>query len=155
MLKKITIIFLLLLFSTSTAYAAEFSLTHIGSLNTEGKKYSQWWYTGLRPTLKGTAAESSTITINIDGHDFQTTANDSGLWSYAPDPPLSAEDHAIVLTNNESVYNFTLTLGSSNVQAGSGEMSSDDTLPAAGILLPTLFLIISGAGTIVASKKFK
>jgi len=136
-------------------FASGFNIKSIGGVDTDGKLYDHWWYSGLQPTFAGEAPASSTVDISIDGTTEQTTADSSGSWSYAPAVPLTAGDHQISLTNNGSDLSFTLTLGSDNVDwqtVGSGSGSSQ-SLPTVGFIFPTLFFVTAGGGMILVSKK--
>jgi hypothetical protein len=158
MVKKLLSVLLLLgcFFSLALpTLASGFNLQSIGGVDTDGKLYDHWWYSGLQPAFLGEAPASSTVDISIDGTTQQTTADDLGNWSYTPSAPLSAGDHQVSLTNNESSLSFTLTLGTDNVDwqkvgSGSGEGQS---LPTVGFIFPTLFFLTAGGGMILVSKK--
>jgi len=92
-------------------FSASLSMTKIGALNTDGKTYPEWWYTGTNPTLVGTAGESSEVSLKLGDDTFTTTADGSGNWSYAT--ALASGDHAIVLSQGSETYAFTLHLGQS------------------------------------------
>lgn len=134
--------------------ASGFSLNSIGNLNTSGTMSSHWWYTGLNPSLNGAALANSQVDIVIDGTSYQTTANESGQWSFTADSELGAGDHTVSLTNSGSVIDFTLTLGSENVNwdnIASG--SSGETLPSAGGIIPTILLTSMGGGLAIIGKR--
>jgi len=73
---------LLLTLSIFSVLAADLSLTNIGALDTTGKTYSEWWYTGTLPILKGTAENSSSVGITINDEEFSTSTDASGAWSF-------------------------------------------------------------------------
>jgi hypothetical protein len=153
-IKKLPFLFFIFFFFFfNPVFAAGFSLKSIGSLNTEGKVYPQWWYTGLQPTFTGEAPANSTINIAIDNNSYQASANGSGEWSFTPPAVLTAGDHTVALTNNESSLNFTLTLGSEGVNWDRVASGAGETLPTAGITLPTVILLSSGLGLIFLGKK--
>lgn len=134
--------------------ASGFSLNSIGNLNTSGTMSSHWWYTGLNPSLNGAALANSQVDIVIDGTSYQTTADESGQWSFTADSELGAGDHTVSLTNSGSVIDFTLTLGSENVNwdnIASG--SSGETLPSAGGIIPTILLTGMGGGLAIVGKR--
>ncbi|MGI5841032.1 MAG: Ig-like domain-containing protein [Patescibacteria group bacterium] len=134
--------------------ASGFSLNSIGNLNTSGTMSSHWWYTGLNPSLNGAALANSQVDIVIDGTSYQTTADESGQWSFTADSELGAGDHTVSLTNSGSVIDFTLTLGSENVNwdnIASG--SSGETLPSAGGIIPTILLTSMGGGLAIVGKR--
>ncbi len=138
------IAFLIFFLIPGSLYASGFNLKSIGGVNVDGKLYSQWYHTSLQPSMSGEAAAGSTVTINIDGTDYTTTAGDSSTWSWTPPEALSAGDHSVTLTNNESSISFTLTLGESDVnwdEVGSG---GGEDMPTVGIAFPTIALLISG-----------
>ncbi len=137
----------------SAALASGFNLTHIGNLSTGGRQISHWWYTGVNPTFKGEALASSQIDIVINDQTYQATADESGQWSFTSPAELSAGDHTISMSNSGATINFTLTLGSDNVDWQSIEAGgSDESLPAAGVMLPTLLLTGLGGGLLFAGK---
>ncbi len=155
MRKKLTAIFilslaLLFLANPHPVLASAFNLKSIGSLNTDGKLYPQWWYSNLQPTLAGEAIASNTIDIVIDTEAYQTTADASGNWSFTPPTALTAGDHSITLTSDGSSINFTLTLGTDNVEWDSVGTGSA-TLPTVGFVWPTFFLLLTGLPLILFS----
>ncbi len=144
--KTLTLLALFFLLSAPQAFASGFNLKSIGGVNTDGKLYSQWYHTSLQPTFTGEAPADSTVTINIDGTDYTTTADSSGSWSWTPSSALSGGDHSVTLTNNESTISFTLTLGNENINwdsVGSGT-ATDSSLPTVGVTFPTIMLLTSG-----------
>ncbi len=148
--KTLTIIsvFVLTFFlSLNIALAAGLTLTGIGTVDTTGKSYPQWWYTSLRPTLKGMAAPSAQITITAGALSGTVTADASGNWSWVPTQDLTAGDNAIKITSGTDTLSFTLTTGSdvpANTASGSAKVSTISALPATGATFPTIFLGILG-----------
>jgi len=145
-LKTLTLFALLSLFLAPNVSASGFNLKSIDGVNTDGKLYSQWYHTSLQPSFAGEAPADSTVTINIDATDYTTTADSSGSWTWTPPESLSAGDHSVILTNNESTISFTLTLGSENIDwdvVGSGT-ATDSSLPTVGVTFPTIMLLTSG-----------
>ncbi len=88
------------------SYSATLQLTKIGALDTEGKMYTEWWYTGVNPTFAGKATASSTVTIDVGETDYSATANSSGDWSVGTQ--LSSGDYSVVITQGSESYSFTL-----------------------------------------------
>jgi hypothetical protein len=112
-MKKVIAFYLIILFSLTfvlnSALAASLGLTNIGGLVTGGSKYSEWYYTQTNPLLKGTAQESSTVTVSVDGTASTVTADGSGNWSYQMQK--GEGDYSVVLTQGSETYSFTLHLG--------------------------------------------
>jgi hypothetical protein len=143
MLKYLAIIFLAAILFVSTAsnlFAASFSLTKIGTLDTQGKQYSQWWYSGNNPTLTGTADPSAQVTVTIDSQSNTATANSSGNWSYTL-VSLSSGEHKIQLASGSQSYSFTLTTGG-DVPASTSTSSALTQLPVTGSIIGLIFLVI-------------
>ena len=135
-----------------TAYAGGFNLTSIGKVNTSGQQISHWWYAGLTPVLTGEAVAGSVVTISIDGVEATATADSDGSWTYNPGE-LTGGDHSIILSNNGSTISFTLTLGTENVNWEAIGSGSAETLPAAGVALPTIILISSSVLFFLIAKR--
>lgn len=151
-MKKICLFFitLLLTFNLSSVFAAGLTLTHIGSLETSGNTYSEWWYTGTEPVLKGTAEASSTVTILVNGEEYTTTADESGNWTFYSES-LTEGDHEITLSSGEETYSFTLHLG----QAVPSDLGSTttETTASTGTAVPEtgigqLFALVGGVSAI-------
>ena len=135
-----------------TTFAGGFNLKSIGQVNTSGQQISHWWYVGLNPTITGEAVAGSAVTVSVDGVETSVTADEAGNWTYNPGT-LSAGDHKIILTNSGSTISFTLTLGAENVDWGAVGSGSAETLPAAGVALPTVLLMSSGALFFLLAKR--
>jgi hypothetical protein len=121
------------LFITQVVLAASLSLTHIGSLATNGSTYSEWWYSGTNPLLKGTAADSAEVMITIDSEEYTTNADSSGMWSYQT--TLSSKDYSIVISSEGEQYSFTLHAGQSMSGSTSGTQEttqSTSSVPPTG-----------------------
>lgn len=143
-----------LLFSlkSSVALASGFNLKSIGSVDTSGRQISHWWYSGSVPVFTGEAPSGSTVTISIDGSEGSVTAGGSNDWSYSPGS-LSDGDHSVVITNNGSTINFTLTMGADNVNWDAVNSDANtSTLPTVGFVFPTALLSMSGLGLVVLAK---
>ena len=137
--------FLVVLFSlfAKTVYAGGFNLTSIGKVNTSGQQISHWWYSGLTPVMTGEVVAGNTVTVSIDGVGTAATVVDSS-WTYNPGA-LTTGDHTVILTSGGSTISFTLTLGAENVNWEAIGSGSVQTLPAAGVVFPTIILMSSGA----------
>ena len=145
-----------LLFSLTLAtpvFAAELAVTSIGSLDTStGTFYDAWWYTTENPTLAGTAAASSTVTITIDTIDYIAAADTLGNWSYQP-TTLTTGDHTVSITDGVGTVVFSLAIGSDTatttdtipLQTSTDSASSKGgTLPDSGVGSLTVFLALGG-----------
>ena len=107
-------------FSFSTfVFSATLSLTKIGSLDTAGKNYSEWWYTLTNATLSGTAADGSQVSVKVG--DVTNVANvTSGAWSF--DLTGESKDYTIEISQGSEKISFVLHLGQTlpdNITAGS------------------------------------
>ena len=136
-----------------SVFASGFNLKSIGGVNTDGKLYDQWWYSGLQPTLSGEAPADSSVEIVIGSGSYQATTDESGNWNFAIPEPLATGDHQVSLTNSDSTISFTLTLGANDVDWQTVGSSSAQSLPTVGIIFPTLFFLAAGGGMIIVSKK--
>lgn len=143
---------LLLGLKTTEVLASGFNLKSIGSVDTSGRQISHWWYAGAVPVFTGEAPSGSTVTISIDGSEGSVTAGDSNDWSYSPGS-LSDGDHKVVITNNGSTINFTLTMGADNVDwEAVNNDANTSTLPTVGIIFPTTLFSLIGLGLVVLAK---
>jgi len=121
-------------------FAAGFQLESIGSLNTTGYQYPEWWYSSDHPTLNGITTANSTITITINDHSESVTADEQGNWTFPT--TLTTGDHTITLSSDAGSYHFTLHLNSA-MPAGVSTPSAT-TQPVAGNLHLTLLLFFLG-----------
>lgn len=108
----------------SCSLAASLSLNRIGALDLGGEVYSEWWYTGTKPTFYGTGGESSTITVSVDGAEATTSTDASGNWTYYLDK--ESGDYEIVISQGEESISFTLHLGQ-NVPSDLGSVESTES----------------------------
>lgn len=109
----------------SPVFAATFSLDKIGSLSTQGKTYTEWWYTVANPALVGKASENSDVKIKIDSNEYTVKSNASGDWSYYP-TTLTEGDRKVVVTASNGNYAFTLHIGQ-NLPSNLGGTSKSTT----------------------------
>ena len=134
---------LLFLLLSRVAHAATTTLlTTIGVMDLGGKTYSEWWYTGINPTLAGTAGSGSKVTITIDDKGNEVTAGSSGAWSYTP-TTLTAGDHKISITSGSDTYAFTLHAGQalpeSSTSAATSTASPEVPTTGSNMLFGLLF----------------
>lgn len=145
-MKKICLFLICLLLSASfySLYAASLSLSSIGALDTSGKTYSEWWYTGTKPTLTGTAEASSTVDVTVNEETSSVTADESGVWSFYSDQ-LVEGDHQITLASGDESYSFVLHLGQS-VPTDLSSETTESTVPDTGI--GQLFGLVGGVSAL-------
>lgn len=146
------IMFTLMLINGSDVFASGFHLKSIGNVETGGRQISHWWYTSTKPVLHGEATPGAAVTIDVDGTALQINADSSGNWDFGMNE-LTAGDHQVTLTSSGSTVKFTLTIGNENVDWTAVESGSGETLPTVGWITPTLLLLISGLGIVVAGGK--
>jgi len=107
-------VFLLTLSSTlifsASVYAGTLQLINIGTVATEGKIYTEWWYTNVNPRLIGQASPSAEVTIKIDEAEDKVNADGSGAWSFGP-TTLNGGDHNVSITSESETYAFVLHIG--------------------------------------------
>lgn len=140
------------LFLASPVFADDLILTHIGTMETKGKKFNQWWYEPQQVVLKGTGSKGANIDVTVDGKFNTIKSNVSdGTWSYNLGT-LSAADHNIIVGSGTESYSFILTIGS----APPADMNTTKGgLPEAGGALPLFGLLSASAGLILYSFKRK
>jgi hypothetical protein len=126
------------------AFSADFELTQIGNMDLGGQKYSEWWYTGLNPTLRGTAKDSAEVTVKVDDQEFKTDASIQGDWSQPL--TLGKGDYNITVSEGDNNYSFKLHLGQSMPAAGTTTetTASGSTVPDTGLNQTTALLLGSG-----------
>jgi len=138
----------------SQVVASGFQLTSIGSVDTTGLQYSEWWYQSPNPTLSGVTSSGGTVEVSVNGSVATVTADGNGEWTTTTSTPEG--DHTITLTSNGSVITFTLHIGQTmpdNIATASGTGSS--TQPVAGNATPTMLLVMSGIAALVFGLKLK
>lgn len=134
----LTVLFSLII--TPSLYAASLTLTHIGGLATDGATYSEWWYTGTDPLLRGTANSNAEVSIDVSGDVATVNADSEGNWQYQTS--LGAEDYNIAINSEGEGYSFTLHAG----QGMPSDMSSDsmETTQSTTTVPPTGYNQIAG-----------
>lgn len=131
------------------------TLDTIGSsATTNGNPGTEWYYTAENPTLTGTAAASSTVTIAIDSTDFPVSADTTGNWSYSPST-LTTGDRLVSITGDGQTLNFTLHVGQSTSTSTTttSASSSAQTLPQTGTIENTLLLFSLGTAFMLVGWK--
>lgn len=134
------LVVLLSLVITPILYAASLSLTHIGGLATDGATYSEWWYSGTNPLLRGTAGESAEVVITVGTEDGTVTADSSGNWSYQTS--LASQDYTIAINSGGEGYSFTLHAGQS-MPSGTSSTTTEAT-QSTTVVPPTGYNQIAG-----------
>lgn len=135
---------------TFNVFAATLTLDKIGALGTDGKVYSEWWYTGTDPVLTGKSSSNSTVSISVDGSSSDVSANSEGIWAYYLD--VGAGDHNLVITSEGETLSFLLHLGQTlptSTGTTTGVSESTTPVPETGVpqvLLITLSLMLMTAG---------
>lgn len=146
---------LFLYFNYVFSIAAVLQLKKIGLLNVEGKNYSEWWYTGTRPTLYGAAEANSTVNIKIGETSSSASADASGEWSHATQ--IDTGDYAIEISQGSEKISFTLHVGQ-NVPSNIGSSEAGETTQSANGVPETGFnqyvAITSGFGIILLATYF-
>lgn len=143
-------LFALTLIYSTISFAASLTLDKIGALDTSGKKYNQWWYTGTNPTLSGKVEDSQKVKVTIDSKTFETNANSSGKWSLATS--MAVGKHDVKITAGEESYSFVLNIGSALPDFLGGTTStsqSTSSVPQTGshqvyFLIIAMYLVILG-----------
>lgn len=151
--KKIVSLFVLFiaLFIAVPVFAETLVLTHIGTMETKGVKYNQWWYEPQRVVLKGTGSKGANIDVTVDGK-FNTIKSSvaDGTWSYDMGT-LEIADHSVVIGSGDESYSFVLTVGSTPPADMKG--GTKGGLPQSGGLLP--LIIVTGLGAVLVYFGFK
>ncbi|MBD3366341.1 hypothetical protein GF360_03315 [candidate division WWE3 bacterium] len=146
----LTLIAFLVSFNLFFALAADLSLTKIGALDTSGKSYTEWWYTGTKPVLEGVAEASSEVVVSVDGESSTVTADGSGVWTFYSES-LTEGDYEISISSGDETYAFTLHLGQ-GVPSDLG--STSETTSTTGSAVPEtgvgqLLALVGGVSALV------
>lgn len=91
------------------ALAASLGITKIGAFDTGGKRYAEWWYTGVNPTLVGTSGAGADVKIMVDTTALSAKADASGNWFVAV--TAGSGDHTVSVVSGSESYAFKLHLG--------------------------------------------
>ena len=131
-MKRILPIFVflyLLVFSNSNVFALE--LKSIGALSLGGKSYTEWWYTGVNPTLMGTAKASSDVKVTVGTTNYDTKADASGNWTVNATAPIG--EYNVSIVGDATTYAFKLHLGKDMSGAASAGSTAPGAVPSTGI----------------------
>ncbi len=150
-LKGILLTTILAVVFSSHVFSASLSLTKIGSLDTTGKNFSEWWYTQTSATLTGTAADGSQVSVKV-GDAANNVNVTSGAWSYT----LTGEskDYPIEISQGTEKITFTLHLGQmlpDTVPSGSSPQTAG-AVPETGY--NQLIAISLGVGIVLLASYF-
>jgi len=145
---------LVLLFGLSggSVLASGFYLKSIGNVDTGGRQIDHWWYSGNQPTLKGEASPGADVIVEIDGTVLQVSADSAGEWVFTPTTVLSGGDHMVSIKGEGTEINFTLTIGSENVDWDAVGTGGGETLPTVGTIWPTLVMMAGAAVMMIGGK---
>ena len=146
-MKGLLVASLLFLISSSAVTAAGFQLKNIGSLDTKGVSYSEWWYSTENPTLSGTTAAGDSVTVTIGGQAGSATVDSSGNWSYTP-TNLTVGDHQVSVAGGAGSTAFILHI-TANIPSNVSAPSQSD-MPVAGVIENTLVLWLVGGLLLIA-----
>jgi hypothetical protein len=149
LLPALVLSFALVLSCQTPLFASGFQLQSIGTLDTTGYQYGEWWYSSPNPTLSGTTEPQATIEVTVDGVSQTITADSSGNWS-AP-TTMSEGDHTVSLSSSTGNYTFTVHIAQS-MPAGVGTPSAM-TQPVAGNASLTLAILFLGLLSIAGGFK--
>ncbi len=128
-ISALIILFFLLILPVSLSFAATLQLTKIGALDTGGKSYSEWWYTGPSPLLVGKATSNSDVKIKVDRKETTVKSSSSGDWSYQL--AVSTGNVVVNISQGSEAVNFTLHLGQS-LPATTAKQTSQSSVPNTG-----------------------
>ncbi|HDQ88768.1 MAG TPA: hypothetical protein ENN92_01315 [candidate division WWE3 bacterium] len=140
---------LLITLNTSSVFAATFTLDKIGTLVTNGQRYTEWWYSGSTPALSGTSAAGTEVTVAFDDASSTVTTGTDGNWTHTP-ASLETGDYAVVISTDTDSYSFTLHLGQTMPTGGTtGSVSetTQSTVPDTGVA--QVFAILGGGTALV------
>jgi T5SS/PEP-CTERM-associated repeat protein len=85
------------------------SLLKMGTINFN-EKYSQYYYTGHRPTFSGIASPNSSVTVTIhsDPITCSTITDNAGNWSCTPTSDIPNGDHTVTIQSVGTDGQYTL-----------------------------------------------
>jgi len=133
-------LFSVVLFS-GIVYSAGLSLSKIGSISTDGKSYSEWWYAGTNPTLEGVAPAGASVVIKIDDTEVTVTTSDSGVWIYSSQN-IPEGDHLVVISSGGDIISFTLHAGQVTPEGTVDDPATEVPVPeTAGFPYPPLIMV--------------
>jgi len=132
--------------------ASGFNIRSIGGVETGGKPINKWWYTGTAPALRGEAPPMAEVTVTIDGTQRLINADSSGEWAFQTDS-LASGEHQIGVESGGSKLEFTLVIGTENVDWDEVAKGGEESLPTVGVAWPSIILPGIGGGMMWWSKK--
>lgn len=139
-LKAIVILFLLFFFvATTKSWAAELTLTKVGTLPTTGIDYSIIDYVGGVPMLEGTATPGAQVVIKIKStNGYTAAASPSGIWQFVP-VSLDTGANDVTITSGTKSLSFVLNFNSTTTVTPTPTVTptATVTLAAAGKLPET------------------
>ena len=147
-------LFLLTCLGIGDASASGFTLQSIGNSTTGGRQITKWWYTGSQPSFKGDASPGAEVVVTIDGNALQINADSSGSWSFTPVSPLTVGSHDVSIASGGSTITFALSIGTEGVDWDAVGKGDAATLPATGVVFPTVLVIGLAALVIFGGVRF-
>jgi len=151
---------LFLLLSVSSVLAATLQLNGIGTSSTEGKTFTEWWYSGENPQFVGDASASAEVTLTVNDAFNTVTADVNGAWVWTPVSLLEG-DHTVSITSGTESIDFTLHIStgsattptptatpSGETKGGIGGATESGELLETGAVEQTIALIGGGMALI-------
>ncbi len=154
-LKTLFVLPLLAIFSMFSVSAASLSLTKLGTIDTAGSNYSEWWYTNTSALLTGTAAVGQKVNIKVDSTAASVDPASSGAWSYQ----LTGEskDYKIEISQGSEKISFVLHLGQQlpqNITQGTTNQTNQSTTPTPVTGFNQIIALSLGLGIILLASYF-
>ena len=149
MIKSLIVVCVFLLLPIYS-FGATLQLNRIGSLDLGGNMYGEWWYSGSKPTLYGTAENSSAVTVKVDSVEATTNADGSGNWTYYLDK--DAGDYVIEIVQGAETISFTLHLGQSLPDGSVESTEATSSVPTTGF--DQYMALMFGVGVILLATYF-
>ncbi len=143
------VLLFLVLTLARTSFAAEFKVWRIGSLNTGGKLYKIWYYTGVNPILSGTTSDGSNVDIYIDDTVQTVRAEDNGNWLYKTQ--LKNGTHTITISSESNSYTFKLVMEPEAVAGATAQMPVTGGVDAT-VLASAVGILLFGSGYYLRKK---
>jgi LPXTG-motif cell wall-anchored protein len=117
---------------TGISFAESLTLTKIGTFDLGGKKYSEWWYSGINPTFYGKADNGDEVELIVNNQSYKDVANVAGDWDIPV--ALAKGDYQVSIKSGDLRYNFLLHLGQEFGSTSTTTQSSSSTasVPSTG-----------------------
>ena len=147
-------LFFLFSFTKQIIFASGFTLQSIGNSTTGGRQVTKWWYTGSQPSFKGDATPGAEVIVTIDGNALQINADSSGGWTFTPISPLTVGSHDVSIASGGSTIDFALSIGTEGVDWNEVGKGGEATLPASGVVFPTIFIVCLAIALSLAGVRF-